>query len=196
MRARSLVLSATAGVCLLVSFPAHAQRRCVAGELALPADGVWTTTPAPKLPAGRTGCLALRMMPPGEIASLVLMRATPKGTGAVSDAPHPRLLVEVIARLAEMNLRVTEPKWRKLNVPFSGLEGFGNATMFGFDGMAIGTGLDSDVVVLVFDGPSSHYDVTLIGEAEKTAPVEWKQSTAAFMALLNGLDKAPASPAR
>lgn len=185
-------------VAIVLAFPpaAHAQSRCVAGELALPADGVWTTSPMKDLPAGRSGCFALRVVAADEISGVVVFHATAKGTAAIADAPHPRLLAEAMARLAGMNVRVTEPKWRKLDMPVSGAEGFGRGTAFGFDGTAIDDGQKSDVVIMVFDGPAFHYDVTLVGDAETTDAAEWKRTTDAFMELLARLNKVAATAGR
>lgn len=170
--------------------------RCVAGELALPppgiwtsrAEGLWTTTPLEDLPAGQSGCMALRVTGPDSISGVIVMRAIPRAALAGSATPHVRLLEDVVARLKGMNVAITEPKWRKTDVPFAGLPGFGNGTMFGFDGTALEGGERSDVIVLVFDGPSQHYDLSLVGASEASAQADWRQAVGGFRALLAGLN--------
>ncbi len=72
---------------LLVAGMAYAQpTRCVAGELALPAPGIWTTkadgawvtTPLEDLPKGQSGCLAMRFTAPEQVSGVVVVRATPR----------------------------------------------------------------------------------------------------------------------
>lgn len=181
---------ALASLLLAAQPPAPPQDRCVAGELALPSSKTWTTTALDTVPKGRTACIAMRVTAPDTISGVILFRGTPKGTAAVADAPHPRLLMEAMAQLESMNVKIGEPKWRRQNVPFSGagMEGFGNGTMFGFDGVAIEGGDRSDVIVFVFDGPGHHYDVSLIGAAESESADEWKATVAAFSELLAGLN--------
>jgi hypothetical protein len=178
------------GVCLAFPVNGLAQERCVAGELALPADTTWTTKRIEDLPEGREGCRSLRVLPTEEVVGRIVFRATPKGTPEIADAPHPRLMLETIERLAAANVRIGEPKWRKLDVPFSGLPGFGDGTMFGFDGEALDGAAKWDVVFLVFDGPAFHYDVSLLSPAEVTAPEVWRANVDGFRALLSGLNKA------
>jgi len=191
MRAsRATVASLAIGLVSVLSADLRAQPRCVAGELLLPAHTPWVTLPIEDLPAGREGCLSLRAVARREFAGVIVFRATPRDTPEIADAPHPRLMLETIARLAEMNVRIDEPKWRKLDVSFSGFEGFGKGTMFGFDGVAIDDGEKSDVVFLVFDGPAFHYDVTLVTAAEATDPEVFKANLTGFRALLAGLNRA------
>lgn len=184
--------------CLLVGADAHAQStRCVVGDLALPApgiwttkaDGVWSTVAMDDLPKGLTGCTAMRVTAPDTVSGVAVVRATPRSALAGMRVPHERLLRDVIDRLTTMNVRITEPKWRKMDVPFSGLQGFGNGTMFGFDGAAIDGGERSDVIVLVFDGPAHHYDLTLVGASEAVDEADWRQTVAGFRALVSGFNK-------
>jgi hypothetical protein len=169
---------------------ADQKERCVAGELALPSAPPWAAVALDTVPKGRTACVAMRMVAPEQISGVVVFRATPKGTGAIADAPHPRLLMEAMAQLESMNVKIAEPKWRRQDVPFSGagMTGFGNGTMFGFDGVAKDDGEKSDVIVFVFDGPAHHYDVSLVGRAESESAEEWRATVAAFRALLSGLN--------
>jgi hypothetical protein len=186
-----MLYAALALASLLAASPgAEQKQRCVAGELALPSGPPWAATALDTLPKGRTGCLAMRVVAPERISGVAVFRATPKGTGAIADAPHPRLLMEAMAQLESMNVRIAEPKWRRLDVPFSGagMKGFGNGTMFGFDGTAVDDGEKSDVIVLVFDGPAHHYDVSLVGRAESESAEEWRATVAAFRTLLSGLN--------
>jgi hypothetical protein len=94
-----------------------------------------------------------------------------------------------------MNIRVDEPKWRKMDVPFSGMPGYGHGTMFGFDGTAIEGDDRSDVILLVFEGPGYIYVASLVGPAEADDAADWKAALAGYRAMLAGLNKV-ARPAR
>jgi hypothetical protein len=182
---------------MLVVGMAYAQStRCIAGELALPAPGIWTTkadgawvtTPLEDLPKGHSGCLAMRFTAPEQVSGVVVFRATPRAALRGTPEPHERVMLDAIERLASMNVKVATPKWRTLDVPFGGLEGFGKGTMFGFDGVAADDGEPSDVIVLVFDGPTHHYAASLVGSAEAKAQADWRQAVAGFRAMLAGLN--------
>ncbi len=187
-----------AACCLLAGTSAYAQsNRCVAGDLALPApgiwttkaDGVWSTVAMDDLPKGLTGCMAMRFTAPDQISGVAVVRATPRAVLAGMRVPREQQLLDVIDRLTTMNVRITEPKWRKTDVPFSGLPGFGNGMMFGFDGTAIDGGDRSDVIVLVFDGPAHHYDLILVGASEAVDEADWRKALAGFRALVSGFNK-------
>jgi len=191
------VVAGVAGLHLLVAGVGYAQpTRCIAGELALPAPGIWTTkadgawvtTPMEDLPKGHSGCLAMRFTAPEQVSGVVVVRATPRTALRGASAPHEQVMLDAMERLAAMNVRITEPKWRKTDVPFAGLQGFGNGTMFGFDGKAVDDGEPSDVIVLVFDGPTHHYAASLVGSAEAKAQADWRQAVAGFRAMLAGLN--------
>jgi hypothetical protein len=193
---RACLISASLALCALAASVASAQPpRCVAGELALPIDKPWVTQPLDDLAEGRQGCLSLRLVSPKEIAGVMLFRATPRAATRDEKVPHARVMFDAIARLETMNVRIGEPKWRKQDVPFSGLPGFGQATMFGFDGRAIEGDERSDVLMLIFDGPEFHYDVSLVSDPEATAPDVFKTNLAGFRALIAGLNKAARKPA-
>jgi len=166
--------------------------RCVAGELALPQARPWAVTRLDTVPKGRSGCIGLRHVSADQISGVVIVRGTPRGTSAVADAPHPRLMLEAMAQLEGMNIRIGEPKWRREDVPFSGagMEGFGRGTMFGFDGTAIDGDDKSDVILFFFDGPRHHYDVSLVGQAESVSADEWRATVRAFQSLLAGMNRA------
>jgi len=171
--------------------------RCVAGDLALPPEGAWggpeegtwTLRSADALPPGQTGCIATRQAPDdgasGVITFVAIPRTTPDGDrGAQVDAARGAL-----ARLTSMNIAVAQPKWRNAEVPISGLDGFGHATMFGFDGRAITGDGRSDVILLVFEGPSHLYTVSLTGAAESEDKAAWRGAVDGFRAMLKALRK-------
>jgi hypothetical protein len=191
---RSIPLVALSLITLLLALttPAAAEppERCVAGELLLPALEGWIAGPTPDLPAGREGCLLLRPIAEDTIGGLMSFRATPKDTAGVADAPHPRLMMELIEQLKEMNIGVGEPQWRRQDVRFDGVEGFGNGTMFGFDGEAIEGGERSEVILFFFDGPDSHFDLLFFSEPAEVAPENHADNIAGFRQLLAGLNKA------
>ncbi len=187
----AVVIAASIVALVFAPQPAHAQARCHAGELALPTvNAGWTSTRPQEIPPGREGCIATRVAKPDAVGR-VYFRATPKGTPAIADLPHPRLLQETTAWLTDADILIGEPKWRTLDVPFSGvgMEGFGSGTMFGFDGLTEDGDAAWDVVFVVFDGPAFHYDVTLVSVSERSAPDAFKQNVAGFRAILTGLNR-------
>jgi hypothetical protein len=179
----------------LASRDVEAQGRCAAGEVALPIDTTWVAAQMPGLPPGREGCVVTRPEDQ-EVAGRIVFRATPKGTPGIDDYPHPRLLEETMRGLARANIRIDEPKWRKMSLPFSGagMEGFGNGTVFGFDGLPIEGDGSWDIIVLVFDGPAFHYDLTLISISEVLAPAEYKLNTDGMLAVMRGLSRVSRTP--
>jgi hypothetical protein len=183
------VAVALAIIACFIDASVAAAPRCVAGELALPADDSGDTIPLDGVAPGREACL-VKLESTAEVPGRIVFRATPKGTPGIADAPHPRLMVETAQRLLDMGIRIQEPKFRKLNVPVSGFEGFGSGTMFGFDGLDADGQPTSDIVFLVFDGLEYHYDVTLVSAPESTHPDVWKANIDRFRALLTGLNKA------
>ena len=194
---RSIRVGACLVALLFLAGTARAQPvRCTAGELALPAPGIWTTKadgawvtmPLEDLPKGHSGCLAMRFTAPEQVSGVVVFQATPRSALQGTPEPRERMLLDAMERLAAMNVRITEPKWRRTDVPFAGLQGFGNGTMFGFDGKAVDDGEPSDVIVLVFDGPTHHYAASLIGAAEEKAQADWLRAVAGFRAMLAGLN--------
>jgi hypothetical protein len=74
------------------------------------------------------------------------------------------------------------------------MEGFGNGTVFGFDGLPIEGDGSWDVIVLVFDGPAFHYDLTLISISEVLAPAEYKRNTDGMLAVMRGLSRVSRTP--
>lgn len=191
----TIVAVFTAFALALASGTVAAQGRCVAGEVALPADTTWVTTQMPGLLAGREGCVVTRL-DGREVAGRIVFRATPKGAPGVDDNPHPRLLQETMQALAGANIRIDEPKWRRLGLPFSGagMEGFGNGTVFGFDGLPIEGDGSWDVIFLVFDGPAFHYDLTLVSISEALAPDEYKLNADGMLTVMRGLNRVRRTP--
>jgi hypothetical protein len=189
MSLRHVSVALPISACLIAPSVAAAQTRCVAGELVLPADETGATGSLDVVAADRQACV-VRVESTDDVSGLIVFRATPKGTPEIADAPHPRLMVEMAqGLLRERDLRIKEPKWRRLDVPFSGFDGFGNGTMFGFDGLDAAGQPIADIVFLVFDGPEFHYDVTLVSAPEATHPDVWKVNIDRYRQVLAGLNK-------
>lgn len=171
--------------------------RCVAGGLVLPAagvwstreDGVWAVTSAADLQPGHTGCLATRVVSNDTISGVIVFTAAPRTTPDGNLEARAATLHGALQRLASMNIAVGSPKWRQTDVPFDGLPGFGHATMFGFDGRAIEGDDRSDVIALVFEGPSHLYAISLVGARETDDKDAWRGAVAGFRAMLRGLNK-------
>lgn len=202
---------AAAASLVVVALPAAGQQaglsrraadRCVAGDLALPADGVWsrpedgtwTVQPAGTLPPGQTGCVATRTTVDDVVSGVITFVAIPRTTPDGDRQAQVAAVASALARLTSMNVAVAKPKWRNANVPISGLDGFGHATMFGFDGRAITGEGRSDVIVLVFEGPAHLYAVSLAGAAEADDRAAWRGAVDGFRAMLTGLRKVGRKP--